>query len=142
MTDTHTGLSWAAIGLMGSTGALMGVATTFVGIPPSVLPWCWLGLYIVWIAVVVRAASSRPLPTLVLGSLLSGALTGACQSAFLSRFRAANPWWSTEMNGIADGDLIGSLLVQGLGAGLVFGLVAGVIAWAVSRRYAPATATA
>ena len=122
--------------MMGSTGAIMGVTTTFVGIPPSVLPWCWLGLYVLWIALVVRGATSRPLLTLVLGSLLSGAMTGAFQSAFLPRFRAANPWWASEMNGVSDSDLIGSLLVQGLGAGLVFGLLAGAIAWAISRRHA------
>jgi len=142
MTDARSGLPWGAITVIGLTGVVMGVATALVGIPPALLVVCWVGFYVLWVVVVVRRSTPRPFATIVLGSVLSGVFTGGIQSAFLTQFRAANPWWATEMDPVADAELVKSLLVQGLGAGLVFGLVVGGVAWAIARRrtHAPAVA--
>jgi len=114
----------------------MGVVTAVVGIPPALLPVCWLGFYVLWVVVVLRRSTPRPFVTLTLGSLLSGAFTGGIQSALLTQFRAANPWWAAEMDPVGDPELVRALLVQGLGAGLVFGLAVGGVAWALARRRA------
>jgi len=126
-------LDGAVVGLGAATGVGMGLLTSLVGLPPSVEPAVWMGGYASWLVVVHRRRSPSPFGTVVVASLASGVAVAVTQSALLSRYVAANPWYAEYMSGTS-ASLVGQLMVQGVGMGALFGVAVGLLARGLEGR--------
>ena len=81
---------------LGLTGVVMGLLTALVGLPPGIEPLVWVGAYALWVVVVTRRRTPRPLVTVLLASVWTGVLTGLVQGALQSSYIANNPWYAEE----------------------------------------------
>lgn len=119
---------------LGLTGVVMGLLTALVGLPPSVEPLVWLGAYALWVVMLTRRGTTRPLVTVLLASVWTGVLTGLVQGVLQSSYIANNPWYAEEFAGAGTGLGLGAQFV-GFGAmmGLIFGVAVGLVAFVVAR---------
>ncbi len=125
------------IARLGLTGVVMGLLTALVGLPPSIEPLVWLGAYALWVVVITRRETARPLVTVLLASVWTGVLTGLVQGALQSSYIANNPWYAEEFADAGTGLWLGVQFV-GFGAvmGLIFGVAIGLVAFVVARARA------
>jgi hypothetical protein len=121
------------IGILALSGILMGVLSTFVGLPFRVEFSLWLIVYLLWIVYAVRVRLERPVRRLVAASTLAGLLTGSIQVLFMEQYKASNPWYAEFFDSPAR-QLATQFLGQGIGLGLVFGLLVGLtVRWRLAR---------
>ncbi|MCB9675941.1 MAG: hypothetical protein H6737_12535 [Alphaproteobacteria bacterium] len=124
-------MAWGLVFILGSWGAVMGLVTSLVGVPPHIEPLLWLGAYVVWIPVILWRRA-EPFQTGLAASLVSGFLVGPIQAALLGLYRANNPWYADAFTGSVRDVQIG-MVAGGVVAGFVFGLFVGGLAWLAAK---------
>jgi|TARA_B100000530_G_scaffold261072_1_gene174246 hypothetical protein len=113
--------------LLASTGVLMGLLTSLVGLPGMVELSAWTGIYLLWIVYGLKVELPSPVRTMAFASTLAGLLAGSTQVILMERYKASNPWYASEFETSSASDMATAFLVQGIIAGLVFGLIVGAI---------------
>lgn len=121
-------------GLAGSTGLVMGLVTSLVGIPANIEAFVWVAGYVVWVVVVERRGVGRPFVHVLLTSLATGILTSVVQLALFDAYRAHNPDYTGQLAGLSRAEAARGMVLQGLLVALAMGLVVGGIAALRQRR--------
>jgi hypothetical protein len=118
--------------ILASTGILMALISSLVGMHPKVENPAWWGLYGIWIVVVLAWAPGAPFRTILVASTLAGLLHGVTTALLLDPYRANNPWHAERTQG-PRGKLATQFIGMGVAIGLGFGAIIGGIAWGLSR---------
>ncbi|MEM6929832.1 MAG: hypothetical protein AAF602_23030 [Myxococcota bacterium] len=122
-------MNWKWIGLFSLTGLVMGLATSLVGLSPSVEPIVWTAFYALWGVIIVRERLS-PVVTPLIAGVGTGVLTGLTQFALWDSYVASNPWYADQMT---DEVGLGAILGFAIVMGAIWGLLVGAVCWAVQR---------
>ncbi len=126
------------LGILASTGIVMGCLTSLVGLPPMVEPLVWIIFYVLWVVFGVRVRMETPVRSMVVASTLAGLITSSLQVILMEGYKANNPWYAEHFDAPAQ-QLAIQFFGQGIGLGFVFGLAVGLIVrWRISRIVEPA----
>lgn len=125
-------LPWTLVLALASTGILMGLLSSLVGLRPKVENPTWWVLYAVWITVVLVVDRSAVFRTILVASAIAGVLNGTTTSLLLDRYRRSNPWHAARTQG-PRARLAMQFIGMGLVIGLAFGALMGGVAWGLSR---------
>ena len=121
--------------ILASTGIMMGLLSSFVGLPTLVEFSLWIGFYVLWVVYGIRVKIEMPVRRMAFASTLSGLFTGSIQVLFMEQYRANNPWHSEVFETNTAQDLSTDLLGYGIGMGIVFGVMVGLIVrWRQKRE--------
>lgn len=113
--------------ILASTGIVMGLLSSFVGLPTLVEFSLWIGFYVLWVVYGVRVKLEMPVRRMAFASTLTGLITGSIQVVFMERYRANNPWHSEVLETSTAQELSTSFLGEGIAMGIVFGVMVGLI---------------
>jgi hypothetical protein len=114
------------LAILGSTGVVMGLLSTLVGLPLLVEFSLWIIFYVLWVVYGVRFRLEMPVRTITVGSTLAGLITGSIQVLLMEAYKENNPWHAELFDGPAQ-QLATQFLGQGIALGFFFGLVVGLI---------------
>jgi len=116
--------------LLASSGVLMGLLTSLVGLPGMVEVSAWAALYLVWLVYGIKARVASSLRAMAFASTLAGLLCGSTQVILMEQYKLNNAWYASEFQTSSVSELSTAFLVQGIIAGLVMGLiVGGLVRW-------------
>jgi hypothetical protein len=113
--------------ILASTGIVMGLLSSFVGLPTRVEFSLWIGFYVLWVVYGVRVKLEMPVRRMAFASTLSGLFAGSIQVLFMEQYRANNPWYSEVFETSTAQELSTNLLGYGIAKGIVFGVIVGLI---------------
>ena len=126
------GLSWPLILGLASTGVVMALVSSLIGMRQRVEIPSWWALYAGWVAIVLLSGNDAPFRTVLMSSALAGVLHATTQSILLDQYIRNNPWYSEQMNKPRT-SLRAQFLVSGLLIGTGFGALVAGIAWVIHR---------
>jgi len=123
--------------ILASTGLIMGLLSSLVGLPTMVEFSLWTAFYVLWIVYGVRVNIDMPVRRMAFASTLGGLLAGSTQVILMEQYRENNPWYSEIFETSSAQDLSTKLLGEGIAMGILFGLIVGLIVrWRQSRAVA------
>ena len=125
-------LSWPLILGLASTGILMGLASSLIGLRQRLEVQTWWALYAGWVAIVLLSGNDAPFRTILVSSAIAGLLHAATQSVLLDHYIVNNPWYSEQMNK-PRASLRIQFVLSGLLVGTAFGALVAGIAWGLHR---------
>lgn len=113
--------------ILASTGLVMGLLSSLVGLPRMVEFSLWSALYLLWIVYGVRVKIDMPVRRMGFASTLGGLIVGSTQVLLMEQYQANNPWYSEVFETSTAKELSTSFLGQAIGQGILFGLIVGLI---------------
>jgi hypothetical protein len=113
--------------ILASTGIIMGLLTSLVGLPTPVEFSLWIAIYVLWAVYGIRFKMPTPVRSMIVASVLGGLFCGSIQVVMMEQYRAKNPWHATTFDTSTATDLSTAFLGQGIGIGLIFGLIVGLL---------------
>ena len=121
--------------ILASTGVVMGLLSSLVGLPMLVEFSLWVAFYVLWVVYGVRVKLEMPVRRMAFASTLAGLLAGSTQVLFMEQYRTNNPWYSEVFETSTAQDLSTSILGQGIAKGIAFGVIVGLIVrWRQKRE--------
>ena len=124
-------LQWGIIISLASTGIIMALLSSLVGMKQKVESPLWWGLYVIWIIVVLLLKANNPFLTILVSSILAGLLHGITQGILIEHYKKNNPWYVERMQG-SNVKMAIQFVVMGIAIGAGFGAIVGGIAWGLS----------
>jgi len=125
-------LSWPLIFGLASTGIIMALASSLIGMRQRVEMPSWWVLYAGWVAIVLLSGNDAPFRTILIASAIAGVLHATTQSVLLDQYIKNNPWYAKQMSK-PRASLRLQFIISGLLIGTVFGAIVAGIAWAIHR---------
>ena len=125
-------LSWVLILALASTGIIMALASSLIGMRQRVEIPSWWALYAVWVAIVLLTGNDAPFRTILISSVIAGVLHATTQSILLDHYIKNNPWYSEQMNK-PRASLRLQFIISGIVIGTAFGALVAGIAWGIRR---------
>jgi hypothetical protein len=125
-------LSWPLIIGLASTGILMALASSLIGMRQWVEITSWWLLYAAWITIVLLSDNGAPFRTILVSSVFAGVLHATTQSVLLDHYIKNNPWYSEQMDK-SHASLRLQFITSGLLIGTGFGALVAGIAWGIHR---------
>ena len=123
--------------ILASTGLIMGLLSSLVGLPSIVEYSLWTAFYVLWVVYGIRVKIDMPVRRMAFASTLGGLLAGSTQVILMEQYRENNPWYSEMFETSSAQDLSTKLLGEGIAMGILFGLIVGLIVrWRQSRAVA------
>ena len=125
-------LPWNWIVGLGSTGILMALLSSLVGMRAKVENPAWWALYSIWVVLILQFEVSPTFLTILMASVLAGLLHATTQSLLIEQYKKNNPWYADKMTGPVS-KIRMMFMLMGLGIGVAFGGLVGGIAWGIQR---------
>lgn len=125
-------LSWGWILVLASTGIIMALVSSLVGMRPRVEIPSWWALYAAWIVVVLVIGNDAPFRTILISSILAGIVHGLTQALLIDSYLDNNPWHADKMTGPPRSTLEFQFILSGVLFGAAFGVLVATIAWALA----------
>jgi hypothetical protein len=121
-------LPWQLILGLSTTGILMALLSSLVGLRQKVEIPMWWGLYVIWIVIVLASGVREVFRTILFASVLAGLLHGLTQAILLEQYRKNNPWYADEMQS-STARLRARFVLAAVAVGAAFGAIVGGVAW-------------
>ena len=125
-------LSWPLILGLGSTGIIMALGSSLIGMRQRVEIPSWWALYAGWVAIVLLGGNDAPFRTILISSAIAGVLHGTVQSVLLDHYIKNNPWYTEQIDRPRN-SLRLQFIISGLLIGTGFGTLVAGIAWGIHR---------